>query len=339
MYYQVLFTSLFITSVAQAQDFEVAGDISAVVNNIDKIYFRYHNGTRMVQDSVVPQNNTYTITGSTDDHVMLQTTVAYKDKSIRPDYRNDYHVVHIVPGARARVRHGEIFSRSEVEGSAAHTQYKNIEPMLLKGDMQGIQAYVQGNPHSLLNVFLVEHFLLGPHINPPVHQRYFDMLTSEARNSPAGRRLAERFFLAGLVKPGNQTPGITQKDVHGKEIRLADFRGKFVLIDFWASWCKPCREQHPFLASLYKKFRGKNFEIWGISVDESKSNWQKAVKDDGIVWINTANLQKMEDNPAAMAFHLTGIPFSLLIDPDGKIVGYNLKGEALQRKLSEILAD
>jgi peroxiredoxin len=108
-------------------------------------------------------------------------------------------------------------------------------------------------------------------------------------------------------------------------------------MEFWASWCAPCRRENPNLVKTYERFKDKNFEIFGVSIDENKKSWISAVKKDKLTWTNAADLLNEEKNPAAKAYGIRGVPHNFLIDPNGVIIGKDLKGVALEKKLEEIL--
>ncbi|HEX2606413.1 MAG TPA: TlpA disulfide reductase family protein [Flavisolibacter sp.] len=133
-----------------------------------------------------------------------------------------------------------------------------------------------------------------------------------------------------------QAPDFTLPDTTGTPVSLASFKGKYVLVDFWASWCGPCREENPNVVRVYNKYKDKNFTVLGVSLDRTKKAWVDAIRNDGLTWTHVSDLQYW-NNAAAALYKVEGIPYNVLIDPNGKIIGESLRGEDLDRKLSEVL--
>ena len=135
---------------------------------------------------------------------------------------------------------------------------------------------------------------------------------------------------------GGILPEFTAKTPEGELIKLSDLRGKYVLVDFWASWCIPCRTEFPHLKKAYARFKNKNFEILGYSIDNEKSLWVSALENDDVPWLNVSNLLGMED-PTKIKYKIYGVPANFLIGPDGKVIAVNLRGEMVEPTLEKFI--
>ena len=172
---------------------------------------------------------------------------------------------------------------------------------------------------------------------PEQVKTYYAVLSPEVQKSVYGKQLKEAIDLNDKTAVGVTAPEFSQTDVNGKVVKLSDYKGKYVLVDFWASWCGPCRKENPNVVQAYKTYHGKGFEVLGISLDDKKNLWEKAIEKDGLTWTHVSDLKGWK-NDVAVLYGVKLVPTNYLIGPDGKIVAKNLREEALQTKLKEIFS-
>lgn len=199
-------------------------------------------------------------------------------------------------------------------------------------------AFARANPNSwasldaligLQTMDLPQYNTVGP---------LYEALSPTLKNSPQGLEYGKLVRGLKAVAIGAQAPDFTQKTPDGKTVSLRDYRGKYVLVDFWASWCGPCREENPSVTKAYNEYKSRNFEVLGVSLDTEKdrTKWVKAIQDDHLAWTQVSDLRGWE-NEAARMYQVRGIPQNYLIDPAGKIVATNLKGADLRATLAQFI--
>jgi len=197
------------------------------------------------------------------------------------------------------------------------------------------KKFISENPDSYISLIALEMYAYYADYNSIAP--LFDNLSASVKATEAGKKYAARLPILKSVAIGATAPEIIEADTNGKKVSLSSFRGKYVLLDFWASWCAPCRLDNPHVVKAFGKYKNQNFTILGVSLDRpgKKDNWLKAIHKDGLTWNHVSDLQFFDSKPAVL-YAVRAIPQNFLIDPNGKIIARNLMGSDLEDKLAEL---
>ncbi len=175
------------------------------------------------------------------------------------------------------------------------------------------------------------------YLNYQQAQSVYELLSDGQKRKAASSGVAAGLSLLNNTEPGDEYHFIPQPDTNGKMISGKELNYDYLLIDFWASWCTPCRAEHPNLISLYNRYKNRKFEILSVSLDENRDKWVEAIGKDQLAWPQVSDLKGMNANALAKYYSILYIPFNMLIDKQGKIVATNIKGKELSAKLATLL--
>lgn len=199
-----------------------------------------------------------------------------------------------------------------------------------------IRINAKKNPKSLVSPLLILNYAYV--LDPKIYKPIYDGFDQEVKNTQGGTLLKERLDVLARTAIGQKAIDIVGLDPNGKSISLMQVKGKVTLIDFWASWCGPCRRENPNVLAIYNKFHDKGFNILGVSLDKKANEWKEAIAQDGLIWNHVSELNEW-DSKAAKSYGIQAIPQTILIDANGVIIGRNLNSNELAIKLTELLAN
>jgi len=214
---------------------------------------------------------------------------------------------------------------------------KEFDQLFDEKNEKVFHKYLKEHPESPIALYVLNQYA-GYDIDAQKIEPLFESLPAATRQLPSAIAFKERIETAKKTGVGAYAMDFTQNDTLGKPVSLSNFKGKYVLIDFWASWCGPCRAENPNVVKAFNEYKDKKFTVLGISLDQpgKQQAWLDAIHKDNLTWTHVSDL-KFWDNEVARLYGIRAIPQNLLLDPSGKIIAKNIRGEELNKKLSEVL--
>lgn len=220
-------------------------------------------------------------------------------------------------------------NRDQALFESAFTEYEQVQA----GVDGQIKAFIDNNPTSFASLAALQS--LNPDVDFAYFQKVITNLDGKANGNEIYDLLKQQVSQLGALAPGTMAPEINLPQPNGDMLSLSSLRGKYVLIDFWASWCGPCRRENPNVKKVYDKYHSKGFEILGVALDKTQAAWVTAIEQDQLNWKHVSDLKYWQSS-VVPAYQVQAIPLTFLIDKEGKIIAKNLRGQALEDKLEEI---
>ncbi|MDR2271878.1 MAG: AhpC/TSA family protein [Sphingobacterium sp.] len=353
------------SAFSQSSQFIVKGKIGKA-NNGKYVKLYYQRDTTKVVDSVLVTGATFVLRGQLTDPTLGHLSMDNIESGDRIDLFLAAGTVHVetkdslsyarIYGTALTEAHEKLAQklrpadRKVIDG---FVRFKNMPEgdekkayvtELLAGldqytrfKRETIHQFVEENPGSYVSLYHLDR-VAGGNVNYETTYPYYDKLSTEVKNSALGKQLGDRLSAAKGVLTGQLYKDFVSTTPEGQELSLKEVivKNKYTLLDFWASWCGPCRKENPHVVDTYEAFKKQGFTVLSVSLDDDKTRWTEAISKDGMPWYHVSSLKGWKE-PAAALYGVRAIPQNVLIDSQGKIVATNLRGETLFNKVQSLL--
>jgi len=352
--------------------FKIKGQLKNIKDTVDLVYLSYSADGKRIIDSAVVIKGEYEFVNNVKLPTRAQLLAKNSaNKKARVQQKNVATI--FLETSNIKIQNVDSFSNIVVKGSKAQVEYEKLTTALelFTKEMQALYTlfaeqnksgdkvaakktedaidaleekqreevygkYIKANPTSPIGLYALQQYA-GYDINADKVEPLFNQLSAATQATTAGTEFKAKIDLAKKTGIGKYAMDFTQNDTLGNPVSLSSFKGKYVLVDFWASWCGPCRRENPNVVKTFNAYKDKPFTILSVSLDQpnAKDKWIKAIHDDNLTWTHVSDLQ-FWNNAVAKQYGIQAIPQNLLLDPEGKIIAKNLRGETLSEKLSEV---
>jgi thiol-disulfide isomerase/thioredoxin len=354
---------------AAQKGYVISGKLPGL-NEPAKAYLDYGRGADAFKDSADVIKGNFQFKGSVK--APTQAFIAVKRTSAAAPKRQQDYIAFFLENSKISITGADSIKNATVKGSVSDKELKEMEapirPMTniiialnkeyetrredtawkkIAGDsvtrlVAAIKnerlKFVESHLNSYMGLYAYNVYVLDSKFEPAKVEPIFHRFSAELKSSDLGLKTVEKIEAGKRRQTGVQATDFTQNDLTDKPFTLSSLRGKYVLVDFWASWCGPCRAENPNLLKAYNelKAQNRNFEVVAVSLDQGKAGWEGAVKKDGMPWIHVSDLKGWQ-NEVAVKYGITAVPQNLLINPEGVIIAKNLRGEGLTEKLAALI--
>ncbi|WP_306350809.1 TlpA disulfide reductase family protein [Flavobacterium sp. '19STA2R22 D10 B1'] len=365
------FTAILVScNKASENEYVITGTVTGVENGKMVILEKPGDMGLVPVDTVKVENGTFKFIGkSTEPEIHLIQVdavngkvpfilengeikiVVYKDSvntsKVSGTYNNDELAQFNAAGMKVQKRMMEFQKVNTEKMTKAQQSNDTVVINQLRKEYTGFQkelegqsnTYIETHPKSFISVLLIEGLFNSPTADVKVIEKYYNTLSSDLKNTKPGKSIKEKLGSATTVEVGKAAPEFSAPNPEGKMVSLKESLGKVTIIDFWASWCGPCRKENPNVVALYNEFHDKGLNIIGVSLDKEgdAAKWKEAIANDKLTWTQVSNLKFWQD-PIATQYNVKSIPQMFILDANGVIVGKDLRGEELKNKVKELLA-
>jgi peroxiredoxin len=322
-------TCTFTYALAQG-NYEIKGTAKGISDNT-LLYLEFTDENEKILDSALVVGEQFTFKGQLKSKAVNAILKTFNYSNYKFFWMENANMT--FKGEKGKFREAIITgSKTQAEQDALIESTKSLSD---KQRMIKEKQFIQERPNSIISAYVLSVY--ASTWGKDSTAKLFNAFSDELKKTTYGKSISDFIALNKNVKIGDQFVDFSQEDTQNNIIKLSDFKGKVVLLEFWGSWCAPCREANPELVKIYNEFKDKGFEILGVGAETKRETWLKAIEKDKLTWPNVTDL-KGDKNMAALIYGVSYYPTNFLIDKTGTIIARDLQGNKLRSKLKELLA-